>query len=102
MIDDLRLASPFEALQAHADNFETEGLNDMQHAHIPFAIILLKALKTWKESHDGQIPKTSAEKSEFKESIKSLARKYDDEQCFIEAHDNAFKCFNDEAVPFPV
>ena len=102
MDDDLWLANPFESLQAHADTFDTESLNDMEPAHIPFAIILLKAMKIWRESHDGQIPKTRDEKAEFKQSIKTLARKYDDELCFIEAHDNAFKCFNDETVPYAV
>ena len=43
--------------------------------HVPYAVILLKALQKWKSDHDNVLPKTFKEKEEFKQGISSMARK---------------------------
>lgn len=64
------------------------------HSHVPYVIILLQALKIWKDSHDGQKPKSFAEKDEFKKFIKEkMAMKYYEENNFIEAVNNSYKLF---------
>jgi len=98
-LDDLRLAQPFAELEKHALDFDFESLDSLQHGHAPYAIILIKALHAWKESHDGNLPKNFKEKEEFKATIKAMSRNFSKEANFAEAIDNAFKAFSYEAVP---
>ena len=101
-LDDLRLAEPFEELEKYALEFDFAPLDSMEHAHVPYVVILVKALHTWKENHGGNLPSTFAEKDQFKESIKGMARNYSKEVNFGEAVENAFKAFSYEAVPFEI
>jgi amyloid beta precursor protein binding protein 1 len=63
------------------------------HSHIPYNIILIQALQAWKDSHDGQPPKTIAEKKEFKARVEALSRDIGKESNFIEASRNIHKCY---------
>jgi NEDD8-activating enzyme E1 regulatory subunit len=98
-LDDLRLAAPFEELEKYWLDFETEHLDSLEHSHIPYVVILIKALHKWKEAHESNLPKTFKEKDEFKDIIKGMAREYGAEVNFGEAVDKAFKAFNYEPVP---
>lgn len=89
--EDLRLSAPFPALEKFAIEFDMKSLDNMEHKHVPYAIILIKAVHEWKEIHNGKIPANMAEKEEFKTAIKSMARAYHDELNFIEAIENAYK-----------
>lgn len=55
-IHELRLSKPFPALEAYAAQFDLETLSTIDHAHVPFVVLLLKATDAWKASHDGQPP----------------------------------------------
>lgn len=101
-LDDLRLAAPFEELEKYALEFDMEPLDSMEHGHVPYVILLIKALNKWKESHDGKLPASFAEKDEFKETIKSMARDYSKELNYNEAVENAFKAFSYEPVPYNI
>jgi len=46
---DLRISDPFPALKAYADSFDLNSLKSNQHAHVPFPVILIKALDDWKK-----------------------------------------------------
>ncbi len=57
----------------------------MEHAHIPFIVILYRALQHWKESHQGNVPSTAADKKEFQEAVKRLSHNLNNEVNFQEA-----------------
>lgn len=46
----LRLDKPFDSLLMHARALDLESLDAMDHSHIPFVIILIKALEDWKST----------------------------------------------------
>lgn len=39
---------------------------------MPYAVILIQAANQWRSIHDGNLPKTFAEKAQFKEMIKGM------------------------------
>lgn len=101
-LDDLRIACPFPELEKYCLDFDMESLDSQEHGHVPYVVILVKAFHVWKESHNGELPKTFAEKDEFKETVKAMARNSSKEQNFSEAIENAYKAFGYEAVPFQI
>lgn len=69
-LPDLRLDKPFAALSALVDaiNIGNMGLKD--HAHIPYVVLLYKALQEYKNKHPGCHPTSRAEKDELKKILK--------------------------------
>lgn len=47
---DLRIGAPFEELQAYCGSFdlETSRMDTFTHAHIPYVVILYKAIDMWR------------------------------------------------------
>lgn len=101
-LDDLRVAAPFEELEKYALEFDMSQLGSLEHGHTPYVIILIKVIDAWKKDHDGKMPKTFAEKDEFKAKIKAMSRDYSKEANFAEATENAYKAFSYEPVPFQI
>mmetsp|Transcript_32449 Transcript_32449/g.52558 ORF Transcript_32449/g.52558 Transcript_32449/m.52558 type:complete len:528 (-) Transcript_32449:23-1606(-) len=89
-MDDLRITRPFPDLRAFADQFNLPQLDSTQHSHVPYVVILLKALDAWKRDQGGDLPKTSKEKDAFRTSIKKMARSPHEEN-FAEAVKSANK-----------
>ncbi|KAG9298440.1 hypothetical protein G9A89_008704 [Geosiphon pyriformis] len=77
-INDLRLDVPFPALSKYAQSIDLDALDNMDHAHIPYVVILLKYLEQWRNYH-GHLPITSAEKNTFKQTIINGKRTPDQE-----------------------
>ena len=46
----------------------------MAKVHVTAAILLIKAAHEWQKSHSGKLPSSSAQRSEFKNIIKSWQR----------------------------
>ncbi|OQE22854.1 hypothetical protein PENFLA_c012G09205 [Penicillium flavigenum] len=72
---DLRLLNPWPELVAAAaglNNLDT--LDDHQHGHVPYLLLLLHFLEQWKQSHEGNAPSNYKEKTEFREFVRSQAR----------------------------
>ncbi|KAJ5178566.1 Molybdenum cofactor biosynthesis MoeB [Penicillium coprophilum] len=72
---DLRLLNPWPELVAAAaklDNLDT--LDDHQHGHVPYILLLLHFLEQWKQSHEGNTPSNYKEKTEFREFVRSQTR----------------------------
>ena len=82
-------------------------MDSMEHSHVPYLILLVRALCDWKDSvsmvvdarensdnwqHDGQAPNYET-RDEFKALIKKGERKGDEEN-YEEALGQAFKCWN--------
>ncbi|KAF1773492.1 NEDD8-activating enzyme E1 regulatory subunit APP-BP1 [Phytophthora cactorum] len=51
---ELRLSTPFPTLRKFADSFALKSLSTIEHAHVPFVVLLLQAMKKWKEAHNGK------------------------------------------------
>ena len=47
---DLRLDIPFPTLEQYAKSFNFDALDNMDHAHVPYVVILLKYLEQWKQN----------------------------------------------------
>ncbi len=47
-IDDLRLVNPFPALKEFADSINMSVMDNKEHGHCPFAVILIQILEQWK------------------------------------------------------
>ena len=72
---DLRLLNPWPELIAAADALgDLDRLDDYQHGHIPYVLLLLRFLEQWKQSHGGNPPSNYKEKTEFRELVRSHAR----------------------------
>lgn len=87
---DLRLDRPFPALLDHVNQIDMSTMTLRDHAHIPYLIILYKALVQW-QSVTGQIlPKNLNEKEKLRDIIRSgkLVNEHgigEDEENFEEA-----------------
>lgn len=51
-----------------------DSLDNYEHGHLPYVVILLHYLEKWKESHGGAYPSTYKEKTEFRRIVQSAAR----------------------------
>lgn len=72
---DLRLLNPWPELVAAAANLDNlDTLDDHQHGHIPYILLLLHFLEQWKQSHQGNAPNNYKEKTEFREFVRSQTR----------------------------
>ncbi|CAG8565652.1 5552_t:CDS:2 [Acaulospora colombiana] len=98
---DLRLDKPFSALEQYVMTFDFDSMDNMDHGHIPYVVILLKYLDQWKLEHDGNLPKTYSERDEFKSMISRGRRNFDEEN-FDEALSNAWKAYTSSKVPHEV
>eukprot|EP00871_Galdieria_phlegrea_P004796 jgi/Galph1/5317/GphlegSOOS_G3909.1 len=81
---DLRLSEPFEELETYVNNFPLESLDDMNHALVPYAVLLVKALQAFKELHYGSIPESKQDQEEIRSLLKSWRRSSTEEN-FTEA-----------------
>lgn len=118
-VPDLRLSDPsgpFPALKALVDGTDMDNMDNAEHSHVPYVIILLKALAKWRSglsstedaaksdmlSGEVRFPKSTAEKDSFRATIKSMARNYNDELNFQEACGDAYLAYAEREIPWEV
>ncbi|KAJ7185616.1 hypothetical protein C8R46DRAFT_1061219 [Mycena filopes] len=94
----LRIDKAFPALSNYATSLDFAGMDPTDHTHVPYVIILVRALADWKAAHDGLPPQTTADKKLFKESVQDMKIKYDEEN-FDEAEAQAYRCWAETRVP---
>lgn len=72
---DLRLLSPWPELQTFAREMtkDIDSMDNHDHGHLPYVVILLHFLEKWKEIH-GDYPKKYSEKTEFRKMVADGAR----------------------------
>ena len=70
---DLRLANPFPELAEFCQQVNFAQLDWITHKHVPYVVILTNLIAQWKETHNGQLPTTKADKEAFVEGIKALS-----------------------------
>jgi hypothetical protein len=46
----LRIDKPFPALLEHAMSLDLDSLEDIDHGHIPYVVILVRAMGEWKKT----------------------------------------------------
>jgi amyloid beta precursor protein binding protein 1 len=97
---DLRLKTSFPALNTMANSIDLPSLESHQHGHVPYPIVLLKALLEWKTNHDGNCPMTFVEKQEFQTFVKSK-RRNENELNFEEAVQNAYLAYSEQSIAIP-
>ena len=74
-IQDLRLLSPWPELSDQVKALgDIDALNDHDHGHIPYVLILLHHLDKWKAEHDNEYPNSFKEKTAFREQVRAAAR----------------------------
>lgn len=90
---DTRLIKPFPKLTEHCrkTNLGDPAMTLEQHSHVPWAVVLHNMLDKWREVHDGKAPRTSAEKREFKETVKAARRVVDGVAATEDNFDEAIK-----------
>jgi len=73
---DLRVLDPWPELADFARNMAGDigRLDDHEHGHLPYLVLLIHFLDQWKESHGNQYPSTYKEKTEFRKLVQSSAR----------------------------
>merc|ERR1719382_1973129 len=74
-------------------------MDQFQHAHVPYVVILIKALDIFRKGQDPkQLPKTREDKERFKQIVLGM-RQSDAEVNFAEAMDNAYKAWVQYSIP---
>ncbi|KAH9912229.1 uncharacterized protein B0H18DRAFT_1055149 [Fomitopsis serialis] len=97
-VPSLRIIRPFPAIAKWASELDFDKLDPTDHGHVPFVIILLRAVEDWKKSHDGKLPATMPERKAFKAQIAAMRKKIDEEN-FDEAEAQAWRVWSDPPVP---
>jgi NEDD8-activating enzyme E1 regulatory subunit len=74
---DLRLLSPWEELSEFAKELtqDIDNMDNHEHGHLPYVVILLHYLDVWKSSHDGSYPSSYAEKVAFRTTVSDAIRR---------------------------
>ncbi|OJD20155.1 hypothetical protein ACJ73_08512 [Blastomyces percursus] len=74
-VQDLRLTNPFpELIAATANIADLDSLDDHDHGHVPYLLLLLHFLEKWKATHNGNLPLSYEDKSAFREMVRDGAR----------------------------
>ena len=100
---DLRIHSPWPELVAYIDEFELDTMDTHTHSHVPYIVILHKALVKWRVEHQGASPRSFEEKEAFKSTyVRALANDVSEEINFQEALTQAYLAYTDNALPYEV
>lgn len=96
---DLRICYPWAELQEYVDSIDLSKIDDVTHAHVPYVVILIKALEKWKQTHGGQLPSYSERTGEFRNLVKSMSRNIGEEENFMEASKVAVRALQLSDIP---
>lgn len=98
---DLRLKTSFPALDQLLHSVDLKSLENHQHGHVPYPILLKLAMKEWRAAHNNKLPTSFAEKQEFKNKVKGMSRDYNKELNFQEAVQNSYLAYAERDVIVP-
>lgn len=51
----LRIDQPFPALEKYARDLDLTSMDSMEHSHVPFVVLLVKAAAEWKDAVSCQL-----------------------------------------------
>ncbi|KAI1074624.1 hypothetical protein F5B20DRAFT_586095 [Whalleya microplaca] len=74
---DLRLLNPWPELNEFARDMtkDIDALDNHEHGHLPYVVILLYYLEQWRQLHEGKNPTSYNDKEAFRVFVLSKARK---------------------------
>jgi len=74
---DLRLLAPWPELSDFARQMtaDIENLDNHEHGHLPYVVILLHYLDRWREAHGGAYPSNYKEKKDFAKMVGEATRR---------------------------
>ena len=103
-LPDLRLDQPFPELVEYCNSMDLGVMDNLEHSHTPYLIILYKALELWQQQTGLKWPSNYKEKCQIKEIVKSLNLKNADgvplpEENFEEALTNVNNVFSPTRIP---
>lgn len=100
---DLRLTDPFPELRRFADSLKPmDEMDDAEHAHVPYVVILMRALDAFRAENEGKpLPATREDKDKFKSIVAKMQRS-PQEGNFAEALENAYKAWVPYSIPEPM
>lgn len=97
---DLRLDVPFPALAEYLDSFDIDTVELKDHGHIPWIVILYKAVQKWQLSNPNCWPMSRKQKNEIKSIIEEFIRKDENGVPINEENfEEALKAVNTALVP---
>jgi amyloid beta precursor protein binding protein 1 len=73
-VADLRVKAPWPALRAAVDALDLRAADDMALRHVPYLVLLIKALDAFKAAHGGAEPASAADKAAFRAQLAALGR----------------------------
>lgn len=88
---DLHLSAPFAGLQEYLEGFQLEGMDSLEHSHVPYPVILYLALTQWRKERNTLHPSSFQEKEAFAAMIKAIARDWHKEENFQQALREAYR-----------
>ncbi|KXS14290.1 Nedd8 activating enzyme E1 subunit 1 [Gonapodya prolifera JEL478] len=92
---DLRLQTPFPALQALVDSVNLDALDDHARTGVPFVVILCKAMEKWKKENPTTPPTASA----LKKLVLAMSKDLNREENFVEASGQAYRACGKYEIP---
>ncbi|KAG0946605.1 hypothetical protein G6F57_002514 [Rhizopus arrhizus] len=95
---DLRLSCPFTELVDYASTFDLDALDQTDHSHVPFVIIILKFVDAYKAKHEGKVPQSYQERKELIQMIHEGMR-IPDEENFHEAVSHVWRLSSTASIP---
>ena len=99
---DLRIANSFKEFEEYCDGFDFDTSDTLSHCHIPYPVILFKAISTWKANNGGTMPTNKAAKDSFEALLKSMSIDINKEINFEEAVKHKSMAFTVSSLPGPV
>lgn len=97
---DLRLDIPFQTLAKYLDSIDIDTLDLKDHGHIPWIVILYKAIQKWRQTHADNWPMSRKEKNEIREIIQGFIRKDENGVPISEENfEEAIRAVNTSLVP---
>jgi len=85
----------FPELQAFVDSFDLDKLDSYEHSHVPYVVLLAKAIRTWQQQNDGKAPSSYKEKQAFKDQLMRGANTDGESEVnFEEAKQFAFRAYD--------
>ncbi|KAG2216999.1 hypothetical protein INT45_003037 [Circinella minor] len=94
---DLRLGCPFPELSKYVKSIDLDSLDQTDHSHIPFVVVLLKYIQKWEETHDGMPPTSYEDRNELKKLLREGMRTSDEEN-FEEAISNVWRLTSSDTI----
>lgn len=90
----------FPELKSFVDSIDLSSLDDMAQQHVPYVVLLVKAMEQWRRQYSKtNLPQTMEEKDTFKAVIKSMSRDYQMQVNFQEAFRDAYLAYTDRSLP---